>query len=255
MSTRRRRAWLLVALAAQPTPPTLTALADEHGAELVLHPDWRGPVDEVDAAFFVGAPIPAERRFLSEAVLLRRILLARRPLLAIGTAAQLLAVSCGGRTTAALDDDRGPSAVLLTDAGCVDRVLGAGPSPLPVFSWRPTALELPATARPLAISAFCGQQAFRIGRHAYGLQFHPEIDPHLIDAWRAQLGPDALPRPAELDELTTAGRTLLEAFARLSAAPTRGASRRPPPEQLDRDAVELEAASPDTAGPRPRRTA
>ena len=35
----------------------------------------------------------------------------------------------------------------------------------------------------LASSAGCANQAFRYGRRAYGLQFHPEVSPEMLLSW------------------------------------------------------------------------
>jgi GMP synthase (glutamine-hydrolysing) len=45
---------------------------------------------------------------------------------------------------------------------------------------------MPAGAEWLAYSDNCRNQAFRYGKNAYGIQFHPEITPEMILDWSAQ---------------------------------------------------------------------
>ena len=41
----------------------------------------------------------------------------------------------------------------------------------------------PEGATVLARSSVCGCQAIRVGRRAYGLQYHVELEPETIPAW------------------------------------------------------------------------
>jgi GMP synthase-like glutamine amidotransferase len=86
------------------------------------------------------------------------------------------------------------------------RLLGAGhepalaglPETIPVLHWHGDTFDLPAEAVRLAENDLCANQAYRIGRHAYGLQFHVETDASLVRDWaeedaefaRSALGPD-----------------------------------------------------------------
>ena len=61
---------------------------------------------------------------------------------------------------------------------------------------------LPEGGVSLASSPLCAVQAFRVGRHAYGLQYHVELTPTTVSDWGAvpayqesldrALGPDGL---------------------------------------------------------------
>ena len=55
--------------------------------------------------------------------------------------------------------------------------------PQPVFHWHGYTFDLPHGATRLAQSKACKNQAFRYGQHAYGLQFHLELDERLINRW------------------------------------------------------------------------
>jgi GMP synthase (glutamine-hydrolysing) len=52
-----------------------------------------------------------------------------------------------------------------------------------VFQWHAYTFEPPPGAVPLAWTRSCRQQAYRLGDHAWGLQFHLEADEALIDRW------------------------------------------------------------------------
>jgi GMP synthase (glutamine-hydrolysing) len=52
-----------------------------------------------------------------------------------------------------------------------------------VFQWHAYTFASPPGAVPLAWTRHCRNQAYRIGEHAWGLQFHLEADEALIGRW------------------------------------------------------------------------
>ncbi len=67
--------------------------------------------------------------------------------------------------------------ITLTDAGRADRLLGTLPPSFDAFLGHQEAVRrLPDGATLLASSADCPVHAFRIKRHVYATQFHPELD-------------------------------------------------------------------------------
>lgn len=67
--------------------------------------------------------------------------------------------------------------VTLTDEGRGDPLLATLPDRFTVFLGHKEAVtRLPRGAVRLAASTTCPVQAFRIGRHGYATQFHPELD-------------------------------------------------------------------------------
>lgn len=83
----------------------------------------------------------------------------------------------GARVDATYAEPVAAVRVELTDAGRADPVLGALPASFDAFVGHKEALvELPAHGVRLAGSPACPIQAFRVGRHVYATQFHPELD-------------------------------------------------------------------------------
>lgn len=71
----------------------------------------------------------------------------------------------------------GPVTITLTPAGRQDPLLGGLPGTFEAFAGHKEAISrLPRHAVLLASSLWCPVQAFRIGRHVYATQFHPELD-------------------------------------------------------------------------------
>jgi GMP synthase (glutamine-hydrolysing) len=71
----------------------------------------------------------------------------------------------------------GPVSVSLTDEGAADPLLAGLPAAFTAYGGHKEALTVPpAHAVVLATSDACPVQAFRIGRHVYATQFHPELD-------------------------------------------------------------------------------
>ncbi len=56
-------------------------------------------------------------------------------------------------------------------------------SPLHVYHWHHEGFDLPAGAELLATGERFPHQAYRYGTHAFGVQFHPEVNQQILDAW------------------------------------------------------------------------
>ena len=71
----------------------------------------------------------------------------------------------------------GPVSVELTDAGLADPLFAGLPRAFAAYGGHKEAISLlPDHAVALATSAAAPVQAFRVGRHVYATQFHPELD-------------------------------------------------------------------------------
>lgn len=171
-------------------PAVLPESTDGYAAVVCLG----GPMGAYDDAEF---PWLADvRRLLSEATS-RRL-----PTLAICLGAQLLAVATGGRVVTGIDGPEvGPLLVAKRDVGWNDPLFGEMPFMPDVMQFHSDVVEmLPPDAALLASSTLYPNQAFRVGRCGYGLQFHIETTAELVESWAAS-NPDAaaFARPGELD--------------------------------------------------------
>ena len=127
-----------------------------------------------------------------EVTLLRRALAARQPLLGICLGAQLLAHAAGGRVYPLTRPGPAGKRTPAREVGFapvrylgVERepaLLGLRPEEM-VLHWHGDTFDLPADAVRLAETDTCPNQAFRIGDHAFGLQFHPEVDASMARDW------------------------------------------------------------------------
>ena len=117
--------------------------------------------------------------------LLRQALAADFPALAICLGAQLLAQVGGGTVRPGVDGPEvGATLVAKRDAADADPVFGPLPLSPDVLQFHHDEIsELPGGATLLASNPFYANQAFRVGRHVYGLQFHIETTPEIIRQW------------------------------------------------------------------------
>lgn len=105
------------------------------------------------------------------------------PILGVCLGAQLIAATLGTQVFHGAVKEIGWSPISITPHGQVDSLLGYLPENATVFQWHGDGFELPAGAIRLASSAHYNTQAFRIGKMIYGLQFHLEVTPRMIERW------------------------------------------------------------------------
>jgi len=100
----------------------------------------------------------------------------------LGTApqygAQLLAVATGGRISLGTAPQYGAQLVAKRQAAATDPLFRELPITPDVVHWHTDEVSmLPPAAVQLAAAPACEQQAFRVGRLAWGIQFHIETTP------------------------------------------------------------------------------
>ncbi|MFO1036126.1 MAG: glutamine amidotransferase [Geminicoccaceae bacterium] len=114
---------------------------------------------------------------------LRERAAADQPVLGLGLGAQLLARALGAAVHAGGAQEFGYVDLVPTEAASADPVLASLGAGLPVMEWHQDRLDLPTEARLLAICHRHRPQAFAIGRHVYGLQFHPGATADIVRRW------------------------------------------------------------------------
>ena len=105
------------------------------------------------------------------------------PILGICLGGQLLASALGAEVRRHDLIELGFSQIPLTEAGRRDPLFAGLPGYQLAFQWHKDVFELPAGAIRLASHENALNQAFRYGKHAYGLQFHIELNAELIQTW------------------------------------------------------------------------
>lgn len=119
----------------------------------------------------------------AELDLLAACLRAGTPVLAICLGAQLLAAAAGARVYFRTVPERGWVDIDIVDE---DSLLRGMVSPLRVLQWHRQSFELQPGATRIAARPD-GEQVFRVGGRAWAVQFHPEVDTAVVDAWIADL--------------------------------------------------------------------
>jgi GMP synthase-like glutamine amidotransferase len=217
-----RRALVLKQVAHE-GPARLATALERAGFELEVRELSAGAtvpttLEGYDALIALGAPLgvedAADARFsyLARELELLKLAIARDfPTLGVCLGSQLLAAAAGARVYPNVVGEPpqrhrevGWGAVHFTEAPEREPVLrGLGAAEL-MFHWHGDTFELPANAQLLASTLPCKNQLYRIGRHVFGVQFHPELEQHDIEDWlerdpeyvRSALGPGGPERVA-----------------------------------------------------------
>lgn len=108
---------------------------------------------------------------------------ADKSVLGICLGSQLLARAHGGDNLLGRTREFGWHGVELTEEGRRDPVLGAAGEAFPSFEWHSDSFTLPPGAVHLATNPAVANQAFRVGRAAYGMQFHFEAATRVVENW------------------------------------------------------------------------
>lgn len=105
------------------------------------------------------------------------------PVWGVCLGAQLLAASLGARVMPGPAPEVGVLPVQRTGAAESDPVFSVLPETFVALQWHGDTFELPVEGVQLARSDAYENQAFKVGRGAYGLQFHIEVGSSLAGAW------------------------------------------------------------------------
>ena len=133
-----------------------------------------GPMNALDTTRHPG--------FHAEAELVRAVVDAGIPLLAICLGHQILSTALGARLHIGAANEVGVGTV---DVVSDDSVLGAAGTTAPALHWHHDVAEAPDGATVIASTDETPNQAFRLGDVIFSMQFHIEVDRHMLDRWLA----------------------------------------------------------------------
>ncbi|HKI62361.1 MAG TPA: type 1 glutamine amidotransferase [Mariprofundaceae bacterium] len=160
--------------------------------ELKIIELWRqspeSDLSEWDGLIIMGGPASANDTHLpsitSSLDLIRTAIQCNTPMLGICLGAQLMAKAAGGVILKSPIRELGWYPVYPTRQASDDDIFSSIPSSgLRVFQWHGETFSLPDSATLLASNPDVPNQAFRLSQRQYGLQFHVEIDPDMVEAW------------------------------------------------------------------------
>jgi GMP synthase (glutamine-hydrolysing) len=202
----------VVPLGGTPQPPSAYDAIMVFGGS--MHPD------QDDSFSWLGQ----ETRFLAEA------LSGDVPVLGVCLGAQMLARAAGAWVGPAPEPEVGWFEIELTPAGREDPVLGTLPPRTEAFLWHHYTYAVPEGGTELARSK-ASTQAFRVGRAAWGIQFHAEVTLPMLEAWVAEEAAELPTSPDDFLEQARAriassndqGRALCGAFLDLASTSRRAA--------------------------------
>ena len=213
----------------------------EHGVPVIrldafdAEPRWP-ELEEISGLMIFGGEMNVDEverypYLLTQREWMRRAVDAGLPVLGICLGAQMLARALDARVYRAPVRELGFKPVRITQAGEADPLLGAFRSGDRVFQWHEDTFDLPGGAELLAAGDDIQVQAFRMGRNAWGVQFHFEVDAAGVDAWLRVAEPSlerVWDRTAEevreevrlnLDTQQQRSRLLFKAFAQRVESP------------------------------------
>jgi len=154
-------------------------------ADLYLSPTTEASVCDAEALIFLGGAMSAndDLRYIDrEFEYIKRALQRRQPVLGICLGAQLIAKALGARVYPNAGKEIGWAPVSFTEAAHRDAIFH-GLNTEVIFHWHGETFDVPTGAELLASSSACHHQAFRWGDRVYGLQFHAEVTPAMIEQW------------------------------------------------------------------------
>ena len=173
--------------------------------------------DSLEAVIVLGGPMNVYEEdkypyLAEEDQFIREVIDKSVPFLGICLGAQLLAKACGSRIKKAKEEEIGFYQVDLTPEGEKDALFKGLDKEIDVFQWHGDTFDLPPKGTLIATAQVCRNQAFRIGKNAYGLQFHLEVTDQIIKSWIDEYF------EAGDSDLQQKGSRIMDDYANLKAA-------------------------------------
>jgi GMP synthase (glutamine-hydrolysing) len=166
----------------------LRAAGVELDERRLCHGDPLPTLDEIDGILSFGGDqsvrdIDGDPILTAEAALLRDAVGRGLPVLGVCLGAQLLAHALGGSVSRLPRRLIAWTPIEPLPAAAGDPVLGSLPAGSFALHWNEDGFEPPPGAVELLRRPAGTVEGFRYGDHAWGVQFHPEVDPESLDGW------------------------------------------------------------------------
>jgi GMP synthase-like glutamine amidotransferase len=226
------RPWAILQHVVHEGPGSITPVLADNGVRTrVTRLDLGEPLpraEDISGLVVMGGPMGVHDAhehpwLIDERALLEEMVAAGLPVLGVCLGAQQLAAALGAEVSTGPVEEVGPGQVDLTGDGRRDPVLGpeyhglSGTS-IPCVHWHRDTFDLPRGSVHLAATRAFPHQAFRLGRRAYGLQFHVEVDEALAVAWRPLLPAGASLDGTDVARVESVGRRVLQRFVEVGRA-------------------------------------
>jgi GMP synthase (glutamine-hydrolysing) len=182
------------------------------------------PIDDYGAVFVFGGAMHADQDerhpwLREENLLIQRLLNLKIPVIGVCLGAQLVARAAHAPVGPATEPEIGWYPVELTAAAKDDPLFRGLPQKFHALQWHFYTYGLPGGSVELARSPIC-TQAFRLGKTAWGIQFHAEVTQKQVEGWAAESPDEIRGEPEELvaetaeriGEWNRVGRELCGAF-------------------------------------------
>ncbi len=188
----------------------------ELGAGEPLPSELRG----IKAVVVLGGPMNVDEEnvypFLkAENEFIRKVLKEEIPFLGICLGSQLLAKAAGATVGKSPVKEIGWYNVALTDEGKNDPFFKGFSETEDIYHWHGDMFQIPENGTLLATAPGCPHQALRVGKNAYGIQFHVEVTDVSIKEWCDEYSASDLPGRKEHCAVMLEGyKTKKDAFNR-----------------------------------------
>ena len=114
---------------------------------------------------------------------IQKVLKAEVPYMGICLGSQLLAKAAGAKVVKSPVKEIGWYQVELTVDGKNDPMFQGFRPKDPIYHWHGDMFHIPSNGKLLATAPGCPHQALKVGKNAYGLQFHVEVTDKSIREW------------------------------------------------------------------------